>query len=380
MSSIDAEAFYRVLLTASLFLLLAFNRYTLRCMDSAHFEPVYILPAMLVLAAVRRGASYARISAACLLALGVRQDTGLFLFFLLLACFFAPASWGAMRWSRVAAAALICVGYVVFATKVALPWFGSDTATRMWHRWGETWPEVFVSWSEHPKLVYEAVGGSEFLAWNAEFYFLHVVPGLVWLLTQLPGILFYTADAWDKQRLAYYNTSFLLPGVALCLGFAQLHGAAFIWRRARELPVARHLGFMLLSAVFVYASLHTAFFGERENDDTLKVGELKRSDIFVQPQLKRLLRCTKIKSVATDFNSIVYLPIRLDRYLPRNALKADAVIVRRDRQGEGQPYYIASEVLRAQLLDQAKFQLAFALDDYDVFVATDIDCSTGGNV
>jgi hypothetical protein len=368
--------FYRVLLTTSFFLLMALNRYTLRCMDSAHFEPVYILAAMLVLATIRRGASYARVSIACLLALGVRQDTGLFLFFLLLGCFFAPASWSAMRRSRVAAAALICVVYVVFATKVALPWFGSDTATRMWQRWGETWPEVFVGWTEHPKQVYEAVGGSEFLAWNAEFYFLNVVHGLVWLLTQLPGVLFYTADAWDKQRLAFYNSSFLLPGVALCLGFAQIHGADFILRTARERPLVQHLGFTLLSGVFLYASMNTAFPSQRENADTLTVGELKRTDLFAKPQLKRLLNCSQIKSVATDFNSIVFVPNRVERYLPRNALRADAVVVRRDRQDEGQPFYVAPEVLRAKLLNQAKFHLAFTLDDYDVFVAAGLDCST----
>ena len=370
---------YRVLLTASFFLLLAFNRYTLRCMDSAHFEPVFILPAMLVLAAVRRGESHTRTLLACLLALGVRQDTGLFLFFLLIACLFAPASWSAIQRPRIAAAALLCGGYVLFATKLALPWFGSDTATRMWHRWGETWPDVFLSWSEQPKLVFEAVGNSEFLAWNAEFYFLHVVHGVVWLLTQLPGILFYTADAWDKQRLAYYNASFMLPGVALCLGFAQLHSAAFIKRVAGERSAALHVCFALLTGIFLYASVHTAFLGERENEDTLQVGVLHRSDVFVKPQLRRLLKCRDIKSVATDFKSIVYVPITLDRYLPHNALKADAVVVQRGHKDKGQPFYIAPEVLRAQLLNEGKFQLAFSVDDYDVFVASETQCLRGGN-
>jgi len=370
---------YRFLLTASFFLLLAFNRYTLRCMNSAHFEPVFILPAMLVLAAVRRGESYGRTLALCLLALGVRQDAGLFLFFLMLACFFAPASWDAMRRSRVAAAALLSVLYVVFATKVALPWFGSDTATRMWQRWGETWPDVFVSWTEQPEAVYEAVGRSEFIAWNAEFTFLHAVHGVAWVLTQLPGILFYTADAWDKQRLAYYNTSFLLPGVALCLQFAQLHGAAFIERMTRQRRVPRHIGYALVTGVFLYVSLNLAFFAPRENEDTLQVGELKRTDVFVKPELRRLLRCKEIKSVATDFDSIVFVPMRLERYLPRNALKADVAVVRRQGQNKRKPFYVAPEALRGQLLKDGAFRSAFTLDDYEIFVASRIDCSQGGN-
>jgi hypothetical protein len=248
----------------------------------------------------------------------------------------------------------------------------------MWHRWGETWPDVFLSWSEQPKLVFEAVGNSEFLAWNAEFYFLHVVHGVVWLLTQLPGILFYTADAWDKQRLAYYNASFMLPGVALGLGFAQLHCAGFIKRVAAERPAARHACFALLTGIFVYASVHTAFFGARENEDTLQVGVLHRTDVFVKPELRRLLKCRDIKSVATDFKTIVYVPSGLDRYLPHNARKADAVVVRRDPRDKGQPFYIAPEVLRAQLLDDGKFQLAFSVDEFDVFVASETHCLRGG--
>ena len=364
---------YRTLLVFSFFLLLAFNRYTLRCMNSAHFEPVFLLPAVLVMAAVRRGQGYGRTLVPCLLALGVRQDAGLFLFFLLLACFFAPASWTEMRRSRVAVSAIFCVIYILFAARLALPWFGSDTATRMWQRWGETWPEVFMSWAEQPDLVYKAVGGSEFIAWNAEFYFLHVVNGVVWLLTQLPGILFYTADAWDKQRLAYYNTSFLLPGVALSLQVAQLHSIAFVQRLARQLPWARHIGFALLTGGFLYASLSTAFFSSRENADTLEVGELRRTDVFANPMLQRLLRCGAVSAVATDFDTIVFVPLRLDRYLPRNARKADVVVVSR-RANKHQPFYVAPKALRSQLLGEGKFHHAFTVDGYDVFLASGLAC------
>lgn len=366
--------YYRALLAASFFLLLALNRYTLRCIDSAHFEPVYILMATLVIAAVRRGASGRWLTAACLLALGVRQDTGLFLFFLLLSCLLAPESWPDMHRPRVAAAALGCVAYVLFATKVALPWFGSDIATRMWHSWGETWPDVFKSWVEQPEAVYQAIGNSEFLAYNAEFYFLQVIHGAAWFLNQAPSILFYTANAWDKQHLAYYNTSFLLPGMLLSLSFAQLVAAAFIRRLTRHMRLARHFGFAALTAAFVYAAVDTAFLAEREDERVLAVGELKRNDVLSKPKLRKLLRCDQIKSIATDFRTIIFVPLRFDRYLPHNALKADVVVVRRDHELRDLPYYVAPEDLRAELTQEGGYHAAFSINGYDVYVAPGLKC------
>jgi hypothetical protein len=104
----------------------------------------------------------------------------------------------------------------------------------------------------------------------------------------------------------------------------------------------------------------------------LQVGELKRTDIFNKPQLRRLFRCSQIKSVATDFHSIAFVPLRLDRYMLRNALKADTVVVRRGKYDKHEPFYIAPAKLRANLLNEGKYQQAFMLDDYDVFVATKI--------
>jgi hypothetical protein len=365
-------AFYRVALTAALFLLVAFNRYTLRCLASAHFEPVYIFTATLVLAAVRRGASHRVLVLVCLLALGVRQDTGLFLFFLLGSCLFAPESWTELRRVPVAAAAIGCGLYVLVATKFILPWFGSDVATRMWARWGETWPDVFMAWAAQPELVYKAIGDSEFLAFNAEFSFLHVVHGLAWLLNQLPSVLFYTADAWDKQRLAYYNTAFLLPGIILCLSFSQLYAVSFIQRVTKQAQLSRHLGLVLLTAAFGYAAVHTAFLAQREEDRVLAVGSLERTDVFAKRELKRLLRCKQVKSVAADFKNIVFAPLHLDKYLTRNATKADVVVERHVAETQ-LPFAVAPEQLHNDLQQKA-YALAFNVDGYDVFLALGLKC------
>ena len=65
---------WKVLLVGTYFICFAFNRYTLRVLSSAHFEPVFILTAALLLVAVRRGCGYRSLLPLLLLALGVRQE------------------------------------------------------------------------------------------------------------------------------------------------------------------------------------------------------------------------------------------------------------------------------------------------------------------
>jgi uncharacterized membrane protein len=364
---------YRIALTATLFVLAAFNRYTLRCLASAHFEPLYILPATLVLAAVRRGTKLRWLLLACLVALGVRQDTGLFLFFLLVSCLLAPASWNRLHRGRVCVAAICCVLYIVLATKLLMPWFGSTVSTRMWQKWGETWPEVFMAWYNEPQLVYKAIGDSDFVAFNAQFGFLQVLPGLAWLLNQLPSILFFTAETWDKQRLAYYNTSCLLPGIFLCLAFAQLHAVEFIRRITKPSQRWRHAGFAAIAAMFLYASFSSAFLSERDDDHVLAVDELTRTDVFTKQPLRRLLACSQVKSVASDFYTIVFAPLSIDKYVPTHARKAD-VVVALHKDNRNIPYAVRPKDLRRELIDNAGYHLAFNVDGYDVFVAPRVKC------
>ncbi len=370
----DAGApwYCRVALAASFFALLAYNRYTLRCLESAHFEPVYILAAVLVLVAVRRGASLAWTIGACLLALGVRQDAGLFLFFLLVSCQLAPESWRRFNRKRTALAALSCGVYVVLVAKVIMPLLGSKVETRFWSRWGETWPDVFLAWAESPHLVFEAITKSEFLAFNAEFAWLQTLNGMVWILNQLPSILFYTADAWDKQQLKYYNPSFVLPGMLLSLAFAQLYGLAFIRHLTRHAPLWRNAVFTLFSALFVYPAVHVTFYSQPEDKNVLLVETDERSDIFSKEPVQQLLKCPEIKSVAADFRSIIFVPLRFDKYLPRNATKADMVVQKR-KDKRNLPMGMSTAERKA-LVREAGYRKVLALDGYDVFFAPTIKC------
>jgi hypothetical protein len=359
-------------LTLSFFAASALNRYTLRCLDSAHFEPVFILTAFLLLAAISRGYGYAPLLAFTALALGVRQDAGLFLFFLLMSCLVAPKAWGKVRRLPVLVCAAVCIPYVVLATKVILPWFGNDGNTRFWHQWGATWPEVFSAWFHNSDGVRSAVELSEFPAFNAELLYTQVINPLAWVANQLPGILFYTADSSDKPRLLFYNSAFLLPGLLLCVAFAQLHVTTLTLRFTRE-GGARHLALGAITALFAFVAINAGFLLPRDSDSVLQIGQLRRHDVFASVPLKRLLRCSEVKSVATDFRAIAYVPLRLDKYLLENAARSDLVVIDR-ALNKHTPFFVKPMALIKELSRDGKYQRSGTLGSYDFYLRAGLGC------
>jgi len=361
------------LLAASCFVAFAGNRYTLRVLSSAHFEPFFILTAILLLAVIRRGAPYRWLLPALCLALGVRQDAGFFLFFLLLSCLVAPKVWGERAHLRVLVAAGVCVAYVAFASKVIMPWFGNDGGTRFWQSWGNTWPEVFLAWFRSPERVIHAIGTSEFEAFNAELLYVPMVNPLAWLANQAPAILFYTADAFDKQRLMFYNSAFLLPGLMLCFVFAQLHVLTLVMRFTVERPRWRQALLALSSAFFVFVAVSAAVRTPRQPAETLTIGDLERHDPFALAPLRQLADCPNVRSVAADFRTIVYAPLHLDKYLHEHAPRADLVVIKNDL-GKNEPFFLDQKRLAGDLTRDGHYVAAGSLGTYDYYLAPRIEC------
>lgn len=371
---LGVPALWSWLLALSFFVASALNRYTLRCLDSAHFEPVFILTAFLLLGAISRGSSYGTLVAFTALALGVRQDAGLFLFFLLLSCLVAPRAWGRAHPVQILVCAGLCIPYVVLASKVLLPWFGNDGNTRYWHEWGATWPEVFRAWLHNSDRVRSAVELSEFPAFNAELLYTQVLNPLAWCANQLPGILFYTADSSDKPRLLFYNSAFLLPGLLLCVAFSQLHLATLVVRFVRN-KLARHAALALVTAVFAYVAINAGFLLPRDSENVLQIGELRRHDVFAAAPLKQLLRCSAVRSVAADFKTIVYIPLRLDKYLLEKADRSDVVVIDR-ALNKHTPFFVKPSRLIQNLTRDGKYQHAGSFESYELYVRSGLDCPT----
>lgn len=204
---LDVPLVWRWIISAGFFAAFAGNRYTLRNLSSAHFEPFFMPAAMFVVCAIRHRVRLRWLVVALLLALGMRQDAGFFMFFLLGSCLAAPRTWGRVPRKTLVASGLFCVAYFVLVATVVQPWLGNNGSTRFWHEWGNTWPEVLLAWLSSPVRVWHAVESSEFFSFNFELLWLPALSPLAWLTNQLPGILFYTADAWDKHLLRFCTGS-----------------------------------------------------------------------------------------------------------------------------------------------------------------------------
>jgi hypothetical protein len=364
---------YLWILTIAFFIVVAENRYTARIISSAHFEPVFVLAAALLLHRLRSDAGYWQLGILLVLALGIRQDAGLYLFFLLISCLVAPSSWGRPRPRKVAVLAAACVVYVVVVAGVVMPRLGDTEGTRFWHLWGSSWPQVFLAWLTSPGEVFRAIESSDFGEFNRAFLYLPLLNPLAWLANQLPSILFYTADAPDKRALLFYNASFLLPGMMLCFAFAQLHAVAFVTRHTHAGTALRHVGLIMVCAVFAYAAFDASTRVTDEPKDKIAVTRLTRNDPFAFEPLRGIVNCRNVHSVAADFHNVIYVPLRLDKYLLPNADKADVVVIPREFDAHMPASVRREDVLRG-LPRALRYSLVASVPDFDVYARSTAAC------
>jgi hypothetical protein len=377
LQKLSLPSIYLWILTIAFFVVFAQNLYAARILSSAHFEPTFVLAAVLLLNRLRSNASYWQLGILLVLALGIRQDSGLYLFFLLIGCLFAPRYWGRPRRSTIAILAAACVVYVALAASVLMPWLGDSEGTRFWRHWGNSWPQVFLAWLTSPVQVYWALEGSEFAAFNRAFLYLPLLNPLAWLANQVPGILFYTADTPDKRALLFYNASFLLPGMTLCFAFAQLHAVAFVMRHTDAAKPLRHVGLTLVCAIFAYAAFD-ASLRDGDRAEKIAVTSLTRNDPFALQPLRDIVKCRNVHSVAADFHNIVYVPLRLDKYLLHNAAKADVVVVPR-KFNRHMLYAVSSKDVWRGLPTALRYSLVARMTKFDVYMRESAACKPTAN-
>jgi uncharacterized membrane protein len=363
--------------SALLFAAFAGNRYTLRIISAAHFEPIFVFPAALLFSCIRNGSGYGKLLLVLLLALGVRQDAGLFVFFMLLGSLMAPAAWGSFSKNKFIVSAAVCICYVVLVIKVVMPWFGNDGGTRFWHAWGTTWPEVFLAWASSPRRVWDAIASSSFSEFNAQLLYLPALSPAAWIINQLPGVLFYTADSVGKTHLYDYNSSFLLPGLMQCFAYAQLQAISLSGKLS---PKSRRFEQLILAGIWsVFAcAVANSWLLPREEHETLHFSSLTRTDVFVTSPVRELLKCSGVHSVASDFNSIVFAPLRLDRYLLPLASRADLIVVPRHISKRA-PFYVRHKELVENLLRNGEHERAASANGSEVFLSREAArvCSDG---
>jgi hypothetical protein len=326
--------------SAVLILFLGLNPYVKTVIGSVHIESLYVPIALAFFYVMIFTDRFGLAVVLAALALGVREDAGIYLALQCLALAFVPRDLFANRRSALRHAAVLAavsLAWVVMVVKAINPWvFGvyENHVQRGWGQWGSTWAEVVWHQVTSPVRLARALGHSALLPINGWFLLAPwLVHPLFGLCVNVPGVLLYTASPIDKRMLWFYNASFLLPGFILGLYLA-VDRAAALWPplaarlpRLRQLAPGRQIGAVAVAgALLLAAPLH-----ELRNtvEGPGRYGRRFQPSAWADERAIAywLRRCPARTAVATDFRRIVLLPNRTTRYLLRHARQADVVLI-----------------------------------------------------
>jgi uncharacterized membrane protein len=370
----ESRRWMRLLSDVCLPLVLCGNIYCRSVLVSAHYETPYVLFASATLFALIRGARLAVVLALWLLTLGARTDAGFFMAFQVLCVAFLPAAMlpvdrRRLR-QRVAVLGLLSFLFTAVAATWIMPALGALPAghvRRFWGELGDTWAEVGLRVAASPLWLAARVAHSGFVPLNASLGFVTILNPPIFALSNLPGTLFYISNAPDKRALAHYNSALLLPGLFLGLA-AALHCIHSLAQRRRQLrhAVAAALAILVLLTLRTWPA--TAANGP----------PLAPQAGAVDPRLlatlsDQLSHCSDVRSVATDFRNVVFVPNRYQKYLLKHFPMADAVIVTAD----GAPFPGDDahwEHIRDRVQESGIFEALQGEPGYSVWVREGVTC------
>src|SRR5215831_6251531 len=191
--------------SAALAAFIALNAFTKTILDSAHIEIFYI-PLFLGFAYSLRFHQKVRWAVLlCVLALGMREEAGLYLCLQTLALLFLPGR-PAVDPRRFRNRALFFSGcallYTMIAVKIIFPYFfgiHETSVERGWSEWGNSWLQVTLNILTSPKLLFHHLEQSSFERLNRSFGYLPWLNPAMAALVNAPGLLLYTASHPDKR-------------------------------------------------------------------------------------------------------------------------------------------------------------------------------------
>jgi len=369
-----------------LILFVSLNPYVKTVIGSVHIEALYVPLALALFYVVVFSERFWLAALLAVLALGVREDAGIYLALQCLALAFVPRDLFANRRRALRCAwllAAVSLTWVVLVVKVVNPWvFGvtENHVQRGWGQWGDTWAQVVWHQATSPLQLARALGYSAMPALNAWFLFAPwLVHPLFGLCVNVPGLLLWSASPVDKRMLWFYNAAFLLPGFLLGLYLA-VDRLAGLWPRlAARLPRLGRLtpgqqigGVLLAGGLLLAAPLH-------ELRNTVEgpgmYGRRFQPSAWADEHAIAhwLRRCPPGTSVATDFRRIVLLPNRITRYLLRHARDADVVLIFRQVDPFFSGHDSAEELWRLLEGDPA-FQLRRESPDVRIYARPGVTC------
>jgi hypothetical protein len=297
--------------------------FTRRVIASGHCEPPFVLLASALAWVLMRQGSLVAVVVLTVLALGVREDAGVILMFLVVTLPLLPSAVIGDRKAllrRAAAIGLAGLAYTALVVSVIMPLFGTQT-TRLWARYGSTWAQVLVHIVTHPAVIATDVMKSGFLAINRSLFFLPALSGPLGIAANLSGLPTFTAEDPARSQLEYYNSAMLLPGLFLAssVGFAVIL-FALKPKAARALAIVLPVGFALLTAKDLGPVL--------DDDSQAHRREVPKDAPVLHATIDKYSRNCPNESIATDYLLVSWVPLRCHRYLLDHYEKADWVILR----------------------------------------------------
>lgn len=301
----------------ALFLFFTMSRFAKNNLMAASCWFLYLPLAGMALLSLLRGKKLWITIGWSLLALGVRQDTGLFLScqFLLVACLPSRFQTPKLR-SQALGLAAFALAYTLFFALWLGPALGmASHVNRGWSRYGSSWGEIIRTALSSPVMVFQDLAHSAFFRLNVSVGLLTLLSPIAFLWANVPGGLLYLCDDPAKKYLWYYNSTFLLPGifVAATLGALKLNAARagkwFFW--------------LATPALLLTLTDH----------DMLRMiprWDFARTRPVREAVANSLAHCPDVKRIASDFRSMVFIPSHYPKYLLNKFSQADLVVFATD--------------------------------------------------
>ena len=303
------------------------NKYINANFIAGHFEIMFVGFSLITLTMLLENRPLYYIFIPFILALGVRQDMGLFLFFQILSLFLISKNVVIIEKKtkiNMMILLIFCIAYVFVSVKYFMPLMGASEnlrANEFWSQWGNTWPEIIQSVLFHPLKVIKAVLTSGAPAFNESFFYLGIFSPLQWICVQIPGLLLFLAKTTDKNHLFWYNSAMLIPGIYIAVMSGFFNVVLFIVKKYPSKIKIISIIMLILTLILVFR------MNRATNSPDYFYKSINRLNVFEKVSVSINKQC-KITPIifSTDVKSFAFLPNSNTKYLLGNYKKSQIVI------------------------------------------------------
>jgi uncharacterized membrane protein len=298
------------------------NVFVWNVLSSPHFEVFYFpLVSCLFFCLLTRNSRWLCLSIT-LLALGIRQDSGLTLFFQLAAVAYFAYKQQRLNSRLPIILSLMSLAYFVLASVWIMPQIGAGAGQhvkRLWQEWGTTIPDILMAMLSDPLKLLTSLSRSAWLSIILSFGAVMWASPVVAALVYIPALLMFTMSTSDRYLLLWYNSSFVLAGFF----FATSVGLSVLLQNKKFNLKTPHI----LLAGIICIALGRLIGSDSDSQGSISSKRMKESLDRIAFIDKNLADCRSIETLASDFVSISFLPNRYGKFLLNHYGNADGVFL-----------------------------------------------------